>query len=75
MRDNYTRLVGDIHGQFTTYKSLLIGAEKSVQVGDYGLGFNSIKDREMFLWGKDNPQHSVIKGKTWSWLTGINING
>lgn len=33
------RLIGDIHGRFSAYKNLLKGCERSIQVGDYGIGF------------------------------------
>ena len=30
------RLIGDVHGHFSEYKSLTIDAEKSIQLGDFG---------------------------------------
>lgn len=33
------RLIGDIHGDMHAYMRLIDGAERSVQVGDYGMGF------------------------------------
>ncbi len=34
------RLIGDLHGDFRAYLALTDGVENSVQVGDFGLGFN-----------------------------------
>lgn len=56
------RLIGDIHGAFGYYRHLVDGAEASVQVGDYGLGFNSEIDEDQFAWSKLHPQHKFIRG-------------
>jgi len=37
------RLIGDIHGDFTTYESIISDSERSIQVGDFGVGFFSDK--------------------------------
>lgn len=72
----YTRLVGDIHGKFTDYRfySLGIGrtsssrlsgeAAASIQVGDYGMGFNKTPEwhSRMTDWQKENPTHRFIRG-------------
>lgn len=55
------RLIGDIHGNFSYYKTLL-DCEASVQVGDYGLGFRRQADEEMLDWAGDNLQHKFIRG-------------
>ena len=67
-----TRLVGDIHGMFNDYRfySLGIGrehmgpaAERSVQIGDFGLGFGRQKfDNHVNEWMTDNPNHRFIRG-------------
>jgi hypothetical protein len=53
------RLVGDIHGNFGSYKRIIGDAENVVQVGDYGMGFvpNEVTDiRYRFIRGNhDNP--------------------
>ncbi|PHS22262.1 MAG: hypothetical protein COA84_13980 [Robiginitomaculum sp.] len=36
-----TRIIGDIHGSLHGYKNALDGCEKSIQIGDFGFGFNS----------------------------------
>ncbi len=58
----YTRLVGDIHGNTKHYRQLLEGAEASVQVGDYGVGFQEGHDKAEELWQTNNPQHRFIRG-------------
>ena len=37
------RLIGDIHGDFRFYEAVISDAEKSIQVGDFGVGFLSQK--------------------------------
>jgi len=56
------RFVGDIHGDFGQYSCLVENADASVQIGDYGLGFNKGVDSEMKSWGGKNPQHKFIRG-------------
>lgn len=34
-----TRFIGDVHGKFTPYKKIIETADKSIQVGDMGVGF------------------------------------
>lgn len=60
-------LIGDIHGLFQHYKATIIncGAKKSLQLGDFGLGFpnterhydmSDIKGTHLFIRGNhDNP--------------------
>jgi predicted phosphohydrolase len=36
------RFIGDIHGQFGTYFQTIQGAENTIQVGDYGIGFGPV---------------------------------
>lgn len=56
------RFIGDIHGEENRYLHLLKGVDKSIQVGDFGYGFNKWWDKEMLDWAKDNPQHRFIRG-------------
>lgn len=39
------RLIGDIHGDFNFYKHAIKDAEKSIQLGDFGVGFYSHKTK------------------------------
>lgn len=57
-----TRIIGDIHGDMDMYRYLIEGAERSYQVGDFGIGFvrNPIEtydtDRHKFIRGNhDSP--------------------
>lgn len=34
-----TRFIGDVHGKFRQYKRIIAGCDRSVQVGDMGVGF------------------------------------
>ena len=36
---NKTRIIGDIHGALHEYEYLLTTCEKSIQIGDFGIGF------------------------------------
>lgn len=67
-----TRLVGDIHGMFNDYRFYALGigrehmgppAERSIQIGDYGLGFGRHTfDNLVQTWQEDNPTHRFIRG-------------
>jgi Icc-related predicted phosphoesterase len=68
-----TRIVGDIHGKIYDYRSYtlvteirgkhIVGPERSIQVGDFGIGFFSPFWHEKEIeWQKENPQHRFIRG-------------
>jgi len=50
-----TRIVGDIHGKYRGYWNIVKDCERSIQVGDFGLGFGG-QDPEY------PPQHRFIRG-------------
>jgi hypothetical protein len=50
------RLIGDIHGDFKAYSSIIQDADDSVQVGDFGVGFG-----EPYPDGV-GPRHRFIRG-------------
>lgn len=54
------RIIGDIHGDFNAYKSMINGCDESIQVGDYGIGFvpNQVTDlKHRFIRGNhDDPK-------------------
>lgn len=54
--------IGDIHGDWDKYKLLVDQVETSVQVGDFGYGFDHKADEEMLEWQKEHPQHLFIRG-------------
>lgn len=56
------RLVGDIHGKFKRYAAVVEGAERSIQVGDFGLGFSRMWDEMANRWLSERPQHQFIRG-------------
>lgn len=70
-----TRIVGDIHGNFNEYSFYNLGVgryrhatepappDRSVQVGDFGIGFYSPYWHESVNdWMKKNPTHRFIRG-------------
>lgn len=58
-----TRIIGDIHGQFYDYQVAAMGAERSIQVGDFGIGFHGdYWHDKVDYWFKENPQHRFIRG-------------
>lgn len=56
-----TRFIGDIHGNVREYHNLIdnIPSGKSVQVGDFGMGFISKEDENFFF---TNKNHGFIRG-------------
>ena len=71
-----TRIVGDIHGNFNEYSFYTLGVgrlrhtmtelappERSIQVGDFGIGFYTPYWHESVReWMKTNPGHRFIRG-------------
>lgn len=51
------RFIGDIHGAYGRYLQMIQGCDKSVQVGDFGIGFN-----ENPLDWIDPDYHKFIRG-------------
>lgn len=57
-----TRLIGDIHGMFVNYKEIAEGAEKSIQIGDFGIGFNNSLWHENVNEFHATGDHRFIRG-------------
>ena len=68
-----TRIIGDIHGKIYDYRSYalvtgvrgrqIVQPERSIQVGDFGIGFFSPFWHEKEIeWQKEHPQHRFIRG-------------
>jgi len=60
-----TRFIGDIHGKWESYLSnhIMYNCEKSVQIGDFGVGFNSIHQHtDMIKFQHQHPSHRFIRG-------------
>lgn len=60
-----TRLIGDIHGKWSSYQ-FLIQSDKitnSIQIGDFGIGFAGTTAHEKLAeWQRQNPGHCFIRG-------------
>ena len=56
------RIVGDIHGGFARYKAIIEDCDRSIQVGDFGFGFNGSWDAGVQMWQEKNPAHRFIRG-------------
>jgi len=57
-----TRFIGDVHGKFGAYKRLIAGCERSVQVGDMGVGFRhrgGPRDGEFYA---TPPYDAMVRG-------------
>lgn len=48
------RFIGDTHAKFGSYQAIALGADASIQVGDFGAGFAEIPDL--------GPNHRFIRG-------------
>jgi Icc-related predicted phosphoesterase len=68
-----TRIIGDIHGKIYDYRSYalvtgirgrqIVQPERSIQVGDFGIGFfSSFWHEKEIEWQKEHPQHRFIRG-------------
>ncbi len=58
------RLVGDIHGDYYTYRQLVEDSPLSIQVGDFGRGFDKQADYRIEEWlhEGENENHWFIRG-------------
>lgn len=60
--------IGDIHGLFYEYKTLIAKMNESIQLGDFGIGFPKIHqmDKEdthaLYTWCQVPTQHRFIRG-------------
>jgi hypothetical protein len=54
------RIIGDIHGDFGAYHEIIHDVDKSIQVGDFGMGFGPIPaEVELKM---DSGNHKFIRG-------------
>jgi len=54
------RFIGDVHGRWDRYKKLIKGIDKSLQVGDFGVGFrNPVTEQEF----SSPPYDQMAKGE------------
>ena len=56
------RFIGDIHGDFSAYRELIDGCDRSVQVGDFGIGFLSPYMSDMADQWHGSGHHQFIRG-------------
>jgi len=65
------RFIGDVHGKFNSYLALIGEVDKSIQVGDMGIGFgiNFPKDKvigwHMFIRGNHDNPNSCYHNERW----------
>lgn len=57
-----TRFIGDVHGKINRYIDVAMGAERSVQVGDMGIGFLPPRDEQPIRDLHGNPARAFIRG-------------
>lgn len=57
-----TRVIGDIHGMVSVYRTIAADAERSVQVGDFGVGFLSEQQHNRVNAFQATRQHQFIRG-------------
>lgn len=57
-----TRLIGDIHGDLYPYQLMLEGQKRSIQVGDFGIGFAGPYWHEKAEYIQEQGDHRFIRG-------------
>ena len=53
------RFIGDVHGKWARYKKLIKPVERSLQVGDFGVGFRDMHG----YWLSNPPYDAMAKGE------------
>lgn len=56
------RFIGDVHGKFERYKKIISGCERSIQVGDLGIGFISPYTNQML---SNPPYDKMVKNNAY----------
>jgi hypothetical protein len=57
-----TRFIGDVHGKFNEYVKVIEGIEKSIQVGDMGVGFIYRSREPLLIDGVEHHDYVVETG-------------
>lgn len=57
-----TRLIGDIHGKLYDYQVIIESADRSIQVGDFGIGFAGDYWHEKVDYIQSQGDHRFIRG-------------
>lgn len=55
------RIIGDCHGKYSQYKKIIAGAERSICVGDMGVGFRYRNQFDELLWSQNPPHDAMVK--------------
>jgi hypothetical protein len=57
------RLIGDIHGDINSYRTMAAGADRSIQIGDFGFGFiGGFTERELIYPFHSEGDRRFIRG-------------
>lgn len=67
------RFIGDVHGKFRPFKKLIKNAERSVQVGDLGVGFKKYNYCRDLVWDT-NPPHALMVKHNCKFIRGNHEN-
>ena len=72
MHHNITRFIGDIHGDFDTYKSIIENSPyPTIQVGDFGVGFKLLHMPDTNAW---EPPTEAMKAGDHMFIRGNHDN-
>jgi hypothetical protein len=59
------RIIGDVHTKFTKYVDIISNVDRSVHIGDFGIGFNPVTMTVYFcgrLWHFQMIQKGYLEG-------------
>ncbi len=56
------RLIGDVHGKFSRYKTIISERADSIQVGDMGIGFRRTQGPRMGEFTQNPPHYAMLAG-------------
>lgn len=68
------RFIGDVHGKYARYKSIIKTCNNSIQVGDMGVGFKRMHVREDGNPYFPNPPHRLMKAGNHRFIRGNHDN-
>jgi hypothetical protein len=57
-----TRIVGDVHGKFDRYKKIIAECDRSIQVGDLGVGFRHTQGPRVGEIYGNPPHYAMVRG-------------